>query len=384
MAIGATALSVAVMVLAAAFVTGFQSAIREKLFSFWGHVQVSLYAANSNDLLAPEPVVYDPSLVAAASKLKGVQQVAPYALRPVIVRAKGQMEGLQMKGINPSFRFSKGIEWQGRAVHFDDTDYSKEVILSQTTANRLNLKPGDDLQLYFLKPGALVPRIRKVTLVGIYHTGLEEVDKTFGICDMRLLQHLSGWEKNQITGYQIDLNDPERLNAVADVLHNQVVAPPLYTYTLPERYPQVFDWLQLQNTNVQVLLTIMAIIAIINLSAALLILMVDRARIVGLLKALGMTATALSTIFISLAGLIGVVGILVGNIIGLGVCLLQQVFGFLQLSEETYYVRTVPVRIIWWHIALIDVATLLVCLVCMWLPALYIRRIQPARVLQFK
>lgn len=372
------------MVLAVAFITGFKFEIREKLYSFWGHVHINEYNANPSNLVSPEPITFDTVLIQNITPLQHVRQVIPYALRPAILHANGTMEGIKLKGINEDYDFVQKIQFKGNQISFSDTSYSKDILLSQVTANRLNLKAGDDLQLYFLEPGSTVPRIRKVKLAGIYHTGMDEVDREFGLCDLRLLQRINNWQPDNINGYQVDLDNAKYSDTIADKIFDDYLNAPLTTNTMNNIYPSIFDWLQLQNINAQVVLIIMAIVAIINLAVAILILIVEKARMVGLLKALGMLPKTMQQIFLYHAGLIAFTGILAGNILGLGLCMLQKQTGFIKLSEATYYVSQVPVRINWWYMLLIDAATLLICLLCMWLPSLYIRRIQPARVLQFK
>jgi len=384
LAIIATAISVAVMVLAVAFITGFKYEVREKLFSFWGHVHINEYNPNPSNLVSPEPIRIDEALLKNVAALPHVKQVIPYALRPAILHAHGMMEGIKLKGVNADYDFIRKIHLKGNKINFSDTAYSKRILLSQTTANRLSLKPGDELQLYFLEPGSSVPRIRKVKLAGIYHTGMDEVDREFGLCDLRLLQRINNWSPSDINGYQIDLDHAKFSDTIANKVFDDYLEAPLTTNTMATIYPNIFDWLQLQDINAQIVLVIMAIVAIINLAVALLILIVEKARMVGLLKALGMLPSTMQQIFLYHAGLIAFAGILSGNILGLGLCFLQKQTGFIKLSEATYYVSQVPVRINWWYILLIDAATLLLCLLCMWLPSLYIRRIQPARVLQFK
>ena len=213
---------------------------------------------------------------------------------------------------------------------------------------------------------------------------MEEVDKYFGVCDIRLLQRINNWTADSINGYQVDLDNEKYADTVASFIHYNIINAPLESYTTAENYSFIFDWLKLQNMNGIILLVIMAVVSIINMGAVLLILMVDRAMMIGLLKALGMPFETTRNVFLGIAGLIGLVGILLGNVLALGLCWLQLSFGFLKLPEAAYYMPVVPVKIVWWHVAGIDIVTLLLCVLCMWLPTLYIRRIQPARVLQFK
>jgi lipoprotein-releasing system permease protein len=383
LAIVATALSVSVMILAMAIVTGFSYSISEKLYGFMGHVHVVPYdETRSNSLTFSEPISFDPSLVASIKKIPHVVAVSPFVEKPAIVQANGQMEGFALKGVNKDYHFLKGITLTGKPIDFSDTFYSKQIILSQTTADRLNVNMGDTVQIDLFEAG--MPRIRRVKVAGIYHSGLDDVDKMFAVCDMRLLQRINNWSIDSINGYQVDLDEAKYADTVSNFIHFNLTKPPLESYTTTENYSFLFDWLALQSVNSLILLIIMAAVAIINMGAVLVILMVDRAKMIGLLKALGMPFEGIRNVFLSIAGLIGASGILLGNLFALSICWLQIHFGFLKLPEQHYFMSTVPIRVIWWQVAMIDIVTLVLCIFCMWLPALYIRRIQPAKVLQFK
>ena len=348
-----------------------------------GHVHVVPYdETKSNTLTFSEPVFLDTSLITAIKQLPHVTAVSPFLEKPVLLQAHGQIEGLVLKGVNKEYHFLSGITLSGKPIDFSDTFYSKQILLSQTTADRLDVNAGDTVQLDFFEAG--IPRIRRVRVSGIYHSGLDDVDKMFGVCDMRLLQRINNWSADSINGYQVDLDNPKYADTVSNFIHYNLTQPPLEAYTTNENYSFIFDWLALVGVNSTILLVIMAIVAIINMGAVLVILMVDRAKMIGILKALGMPFGDTRNIFLSIAGLIGAAGILLGNLFAFIICWLQIHFGFLKLPEKQYFMSTVPIRIIWWQVALIDVVTLLLCIFCMWLPTLYIRRIQPAKVLQFK
>ena len=383
LAILATALSVAVMIVAMAIVNGFNYAIREKLYSFMGHVHVVLFDESHSNSLTPQPIYYDHEIEDSIRLLPHVVQVFPFVQRPAIVQAHGTMEGLKLKGVGKEYHLPPSIQLTGNSIDYTDTLYTRQIMLSRTTAEKLNVMTGDTVQLDFLEPNSM-PRIRRVRVCGIYHTGMEEVDKNFGICDIRMLQRLNNWTADSINGFQVELNDEAFADTTAAYIHEYIVPAPLEAYTTTENYSFIFDWLQLQGMNGTILLVIMAVVAIINMGAVLLILMVDRAAMIGLLKALGMTFETTRTIFLSIAALIGLVGIALGNILAFELCWLQLRFGIIRLSEDVYYMRYAPIRMIWWQIGVIDLVTLMLCVVCMWIPAYYIRRIQPARVLQFK
>ena len=379
-----TALSVAVMIMAVAFMTGFKYEIREKLFSFWGHIHISPYNPNAYTIITPDPMKADKALEQQIRKLPHITQMAPYAVRPAIVHAHQLMEGIRLKGIEPDYKFNTGISFTGKSINFSDSAYSKQILLSQATADRLNLKAGEEVLLYFPMQGNALPRVRKVLVAGIFHTGMEDIDHYFGVCDIRLLQHISNWGSDEINGYQLDLDDASLADSLSVHIFKEYIQPPLHTASIRDLYENIFDWLNMQNINVRILIIIMSLVAIINMAATLVILMVDRARMIGIFKALGMPFSQIRWVFLYIAGLISTWGIVLGNLLGLGICWLQKTTGFITLPEDTYYVQRVPVRLYTWHVLVIDVTTLLVCVLCMWLPSLYIRRIQPARVLQFK
>ncbi len=383
LAVLATMLSVTVMILALAISTGFQYIVKEKLYCFNGHVHVSYFDPTRSNTRTAPPIGLDPKLVADMRRLPHVAQVTPFAQRPVIVQSHGHMEGIGLKGVGAAYHFPAGITLAGSPISYPDSGYSRQVLLSERTAAKLDVHAGDTVQLQFIDESA-VPRVRRVKVSGLYHSGMEEVDNNFALCDIRLLQRLNNWTADSINAYQLDLDNEAFADTVSNFIHYNLINAPLESNTTVENYPNIFDWLHLQTTNSTVLLIIMAIVSVINIGAVLLILMVDRAAMVGLLKALGMPFTSTVSIFLSVGAIIGATGILLGNILALGLCWLQQHFGLITLPEETYYMKYAPVKVIWWHVVATDVVTLVLFVVCMWLPALYIRTIQPAKVLQFK
>lgn len=381
----ATTLSVAVMIVAIAVVIGFKHEIKDRIFNFWGNVHVVPYTTSNTSIISPEPIEDMPDLVAAAKNKPEVKNITPFATRPVIINANQLTEGILIKGISHEYQFPQGIDITG-SRQFTDSNYDKTVILSKAIADKVLVNIGDDILLYFLEPGASFPRIRKVKVAGIYHTGLEDIDQKYAICDVRFLQKINGWAANEINGYQIELYDDKNAEAIADKIFNDYIPQnsTLTTYTMKDVFPGIFDWLQIQNMTAGLVLLVMAIVAIINLAAALLILIVEQARMVGVLKAQGMSNGMIQKIFLYHAGLIGGVGVLLGNIVGLGLCFIQKQTGVVTLMEDAYFMKTAPVHIVWWHVVLIDIVTLVLCILFMWLPSLYIRRINPAKVLQFK
>lgn len=370
------------MILSLAFIGGFKEVIRDKLFAFWGEVVIGPYDSNSQLIVQSAPVQLDAQLVTQVRGTPGVTAVYPFAVRPGILKSKGEMEGIRLKGITQAQRFRPEIRFTGASIDFRDTAYSRDIVLSERTAARLDIKAGDSLRLYVIT--AETPRIRKLRVAGLYHTGMEEIDRQFALCDMRLVQQLSDWTASDISGYQVELRDNREADSVAEQIYYSYITPPMDARSIPSIYESVFGWLKTQDTNGRILLIIVGIVALINLASSMLILMVDRAVMIGLLKALGMAPNKLWALFLCLAGLISGLGVIIGNVIGIGLAMAEDRWQFISLPEETYNVSAVPVRIVWWQIIALDAGTLALCVACTMLPLLYIRRIQPARVLHFK
>jgi lipoprotein-releasing system permease protein len=280
--------------MAVAILTGFKVEIREKLYSFWGHVQVQPYLDNnSNSVISPEAIIRDAELEKHIKTTNHVSSYAAFVVRPAIMNANGMIEGLALKGVASDYKLPKSIELSGKALDYSDTSYSKDILLSEVVADRMNVHVGDAVQLNFPEPDVTIPRTRKLIVSGIYHTGMEEIDKKYALCDMRLLQRMNNWQANQINGYQITLDDESLSDSIANQLYRAYIKPPSTTYTMNELFPNLFDWLRLTSVESMVLICIMAVVAIINLAAALLILIVEQARLVGLLKAQGMCRGAI-------------------------------------------------------------------------------------------
>src|SRR5690606_15089190 len=180
-----------------------------------GHVVVTDYSENASDFSLTQPIRYDAQLAGQINALPHVRQAQPFIIRPAILKTAQDMEGIKLKGISAAYSFPEKMEWKGNKIDFGDSSYAKQIILSQSTADKLNIAPGEELQLYFIERGSTAPRIRKVTVAGVFHTGMVEVDKDYALCDLRMLQRINGWQPDEINGYQVDLDDYRYMDAVA-------------------------------------------------------------------------------------------------------------------------------------------------------------------------
>ncbi|WP_295118699.1 FtsX-like permease family protein [uncultured Chitinophaga sp.] len=384
-AMAATAISVAVMILATALINGFQQTIQDKIFSFWGHLHINQYQPNASPLTDQTPFPADKKFTARLLATPGVTAVNTFATKSVLVKTKTDIEGMIYKGVDKNYNWSRisGFLQEGRLIRYNDTAYSPEVLVSATTARLLKLKLNDAIIVYFVRGDGLPPRARKLTICGIYKTGIEEYDKTYFLGDLQLIRKLNDWDRNEIGGYEVFLDDYRKMDKVSELVVDFM--PEEQTVrTMKEIYPNIFDWLGLQNKNEIIILIIMAIVAIINMVTAILILILERTNMVGILKALGMSNGDLQNIFVYQSGYIVLVGVIIGNVLGLGLAFLQLQTGFFTLPEESYYMTVAPIAIQWWKVALINVGTVVICTVILFIPSILIQKIVPVKAIQFK
>lgn len=382
----ATALSVAVMIISLAVVLGFKATIKDKMFVFWGNIQIAPYSANPSSILSPNPFEYSPILANQMKQEPGVSSVAPYVLKPAIIQAGNIMEGIKIKGVNKDYELksNSAISFSGSGIHFEKDSYSQQIILSKTTLERINKKIGDSILVYFINPQQDFPRVRKLQISGIYHTGMEEIDKNFAFSDIRLIQRISNWNENEINGYQLGINNYKNANKIANDIYKKYLEPPMSRSTMQDIYPNIFSWLDLMNRNTYIILIIMSIVAVINLSTALLIFILERTNMVGVLKTLGMPMKKIQNIFLFHSAFIAFKGIFWGTIIGVGFCLIQDYTHVVPLPESAYYMQYVPIELIPWQVLAIDIGVLIFCLIILTIPNLIIRRINIIKTLRFK
>ncbi len=380
----ATALSVMAMIITLSFVNGFQKTISEKVFSFWGHIRVQHFEADKALVAEESPITKSDSVLRIIQQQNGVQRVSVFATKSAVLEKQKEIEGVLFKGIAKNYdsiQLHPFIK-QGRWLRFDDSLYSKEILISVPIANELQLKVNDTLNIYFISANGNNSR-RKLLVAGIFKTGIEEYDKLFAIGDIRLIQRINDWQPDQIGGYEVFVNDYKQMDTINNQLADKL--PNVWAgKTIREVYPNIFDWLNIQDVNRNVIFAVMAIVAIINLITCLLILVLERTRMIGIFKAVGAADGTIQKIFLYHASLIAVTGIGIGFTAGIGLCLLQQYFGFIKLDEANYYVAIAPIQIIWWQVILICVVTAVVCFISLIIPTLLVRKIKPVKAIEFR
>jgi len=380
------------MIITWSFANGFQEKISQKIFSFLGHIQVQDKQPDKAVFAEEYPILHNDSVVNDIRKIPGVASVQAFATRYAILKTKDEMEGVKFKGLDSSYNFEqfKPFIKEVRPVKFGDSSYSREIMISSYTAQQLNLKLNDRVLIYFIKPGSSPEdedkfRADKLTITGIYKTGIEDYDKYFAIGDIKLIRRLNGWDENEIGGYEVFLKDYTKIDKAANEIFDLESFPPTWEPKSAKNIsPNIFDWLNMQNKTRNVLMGIMAVVALINLITCLIILVLERIRMIGVLKALGAKNFTIQTIFIYHTLVITVTGIIIGTLLALGLLYLQQETGFIKLQEEAYYLSEAAVKIVWWQILLIIASTFAVCLLILMIPSLLVRRIQPVKAIQFR
>ena len=385
LATAATVLSVAVMIVTFAITNGFQYTISQKIFSFWGHIRVQHFEPGKVATAEEQAIEKNDTVLQTIKSTKGIQSVNAFATKSAILKTSETIEGVLFKGIEKDDDLKRMQQFmkEGRWIRFPDSGYSNEIVLSGYTAKQLQLKVNDAVLIYFIQPDGSSPRARRLTVTGIYKTGIEEYDRIIAIGDIRLIQRLNNWKPSQIGGYEIFVDDYRKM----DTINNQIfyhLPVNWNSQTISEINPNIFDWLKLQDKTIIMVLVIMTIVAILNLITCLIILLLERTRMIGVLKALGSPNITIQKIFLYQGAMITVTGIVIGNVLALLLCWFQQHYGFITLPEEMYYISKAEIRLEWWHVVFVDVLTFVICLSILMIPTLIIRRIQPVKAIQFR
>ncbi|MCD8741623.1 ABC transporter permease [Mucilaginibacter roseus] len=374
-------LGLGVMILSIAIVKGFKQEIREKIRGFAGDMQVVKFDLNNS--YENSPFVKDDHFVQQALKDKQIISIKPFATKPAIIKANDEIEGIVLKGVDKTYDwkvFAKTL-LEGKYIDFSDSVKANEqVMISRHTADRLKLKAGDDILMYFVQEPL---RKRKLTISGIYSSGVDEVDKTFVIGSLPLIQRLNNWENNEIGGYEVRVADFDKLDK-ADIYMDTVIPVRLKSYTIQQNYPTIFEWLQLLDVNARVMLILMLIVAVINMISALLIMILERTSMIGMLKALGATNWRIQKIFLYNAFYLIGLGLILGNLFGVGLGLFQHQTHFFKLDPASYYMAFVPVQINWLDVFLLNAGTLVVCLLVLLIPSALVSKILPVKAIRFK
>lgn len=383
----AVALSLGVMIIAVAIITGFKNEISEKTIGFGSHIQILNFDRNMS--FETTPINSNQEFIPELLSIDGIKHIQPFAVKPGIIKTDTDIQGVVLKGITKDFDwsfFKKNLK-QGDVLSINDSTTSNNVVISKTLSLLLSLDVGDKFDMFFVQEP---PRFRRFTVEGIYDSQMAEFDRLFLICDLKHIQQLNGWDPNQVTGLEILIKDFKKIQdltlRVEDIVAFQFLddGSRLRVQSIIEKYPQIFDWLGIQDLNVIILLILMVAVAGINMISGLLIIILERTHMIGILKALGAENRLIRNIFIIQSGHIIARGLLWGNVIGIGLCLLQFYSGIFKLDEANYYLSTVPINLNALHIVIINIGTFIVTIGMLLIPSMVISRISPDKTIKFE
>lgn len=406
LAIAAVALSVTVMIITSAMVSGFKNEVTDKIIGFWGHIHITDGGISStleqmspisstNDYVhelydiaevtyeAPRTILgFEVDGTTTQQSSGGVAHVQSFAFLPGILSTRETFGGVILKGVGEDFDWEHMQRFLVEGVAIDHQDVNdNELILSTTIARTLKIDVGQRVQVSFIKGNDQVKRAFEV--VGLYNTGLEEFDKQFAIVDLAKVQQILGWRDDQIGGYEVFLDNIDDSELITEYIYYEVLPSNLLAQGIKSKLSSIFEWLQMQDINMQVILLLMTIVAIINMTTALIILMLDRTKMIGVLRAVGSPDWTIRKVFLYQAAYIIGYGLVIGNVVGLGLAGIQRVTGLIKLDEANYYLTEAPIYFDWMTIIGINVGTFLVVLLCLVLPTYLVSRIQPVKVLAF-
>ncbi|MBK8628139.1 MAG: ABC transporter permease [Saprospiraceae bacterium] len=404
----AIAVSLTVMILTTAIISGFKKEITDKIFGFWGHINITdsninrnfeLSAINKDDTYYNEiqeikQIEYQSDAKILGFPLEGkvidkvtnggVKGVHPYIQLAALLSTKENFHGVLLKAVGQDYDWQRMQKFiiDGTKINYQKDSVSNDLLISKNIANKLNIKTGDKVVLSFIRDNVQIKK--RFEVCGIYNTGLEEYDKRFGIVDLAKIQDILGWPSSDVQGMEVVLDDVKDMDVISEYIYYEVLPQKYYAETIRSKFPSIFEWLNLQDINEKIIIQLMVLVAIINMITVLLILILERTQMIGILKSLGMNNGSIRKIFIYNAGYIIFFGLLFGNILGISIAWLQKHFQFIQLDEANYYLSTAPIAINGWTILWLNVATLIVTLLFLIIPTMLVSRITPVKALRFE
>ena len=382
-AISAIAIGIIMMIVSVATGIGLQQKIRDKVSAFNGQIIISNFD-NNNSEVTLTPISKKQDFYPNFKSVPEVSHIQAIASKAGIIRTENAFEGIVFKGVGGDYDWNNIKEYivDGKVPDFSKT-LNQEVLISRLLADRLNLKVGDNFNTFFIKEEqGKMPNSRRFKIAGIFNSGFQQFDATYIIGDIRHIQRINKWSPDQVGAFEVFVKDFDNIKTTGIQVYDQTSSN-LDTKTIIEKYSYIFDWLQLFDFNIVVILGVMILVATINMVVALLVLILERTQMIGILKAMGANNWTVRKIFLYNAFYLIIRGLFWGNLIGIAILLIQQQFGVVQLNPENYYVNQAPVYLNWGYIALLNLLTITVCFVVLLIPSYIITKISPVKAIRF-
>lgn len=388
-AIAAIAIGMIMMIVSVATGIGLQQKIREKVAAFNGHIIITNYDDNQSEV-SINPISTRQDFYPKFKSVEGISHIQAVATKAGIIRTETSFEGIVFKGVGKDYQWKNLEEYliQGKLPDVSK-NLNPEVLISRYLADRLGLKVGDKFNTFFMKENSdQLPNLRVFVVAGIYNSGFQEFDATYIIGDIRHLQRINKWKPDQVGAFEVFIDDFNKIDQKGQEVYDNTqnkedASKTLDTQTIAEKYYNIFEWLQLFDFNIIVILVIMVIVATINMVVALLVLILERTQMIGILKAIGASNWTVRKIFLYNAFYLIIRGLLWGNIIGIGLIVIQQQFGIVKLNPDSYYVNVAPAHLDWFYILLLNIGTLIICLAVLLIPSYIVTKISPVKAIRF-
>lgn len=374
------------MLITLAVVTGFKNEITDRAIGFGSHIQITSRDALNSFETAPIPKQLD--FMPEIRDVDGVKKIQPFAMKPGIIKVGKDNQGVVVKGVDQNYDWSffKENLVEGKLIQHNDTSGTHDVLMSKKLAYMLNSKVGDEFLIYFYEDRI---RFRRCRISGLFQTSFENFDKQFIFMNLYAIQQLYGWGKDSVSGFEIlvdDFNDLEEVAAdVYDIAGYRFLndGSQLEVNTVREKFNHIFNWLSLLDMNVKVILILMIVVAVVNMISGLIIMILDRTKTIGLLKAIGTHNSTIKRIFLYQSVFLIIRGLFFGNLLAFGICYLQDRFQFFKLDPSSYFIEYVPINLSWLIILLTNLVSLLLIFLAMYMPALIITRVDPVKTLRY-
>lgn len=386
-AIVGVALGLAVMILSVAIVIGFKKEVRNKVIGFGSHIQITNFDNNSS--YETTPIAVSDSLLQALREFPGIKHIEGYATKMGILKTDSDFQGVVLKGIDTDYDWSffRNNLKEGELLTIDPKKTSTDVIISRYLSDLLGLKLGDSILTYFVQEDV---RARKFNIVGIYETGFMDYDKLFVLADIKQVRRLNGWEKDEVSGLELLVDDYDKLDQIAEDLYFNLVEKQdrhgntYFTRSIKEMNPMIFNWLDVLDVNVVVILILIFAVAGFTMISGLLIIILERTNMIGILKALGENNVSIRKIFLYISFFLIGKGMLWGNVVGIAICLIQSHFRIIKLDPSIYYLDAVPIDLSIVSLILLNIGTLCASMLMMLGPSYLITKIDPAKSIRFE
>ena len=386
-AIVGVALGLAVMILSVAIVIGFKKEVRNKVIGFGSHIQITNFDNNSS--YETTPIAVSDSLLQALREFPGIKHIEGYATKMGILKTDSDFQGVVLKGIDTDYDWSffRNNLKEGELLTIDPKKTSTDVIISRYLSDLLGLKLGDSILTYFVQEDV---RARKFNIVGIYETGFMDYDKLFVLADIKQIRRLNGWEKDEVSGLELLVDDYDKLDQIAEDLYFNLVEKQdrhgntYFTRSIKEMNPMIFNWLYVLDVNVVVILILIFAVAGFTMISGLLIIILERTNMIGILKALGENNVSIRKIFLYISFFLIGKGMLWGNVVGIAICLIQSHFRIIKLDPSIYYLDAVPIDLSIVSLILLNIGTLCASMLMMLGPSYLITKLDPAKSIRFE